>query len=201
MTSTSISETKAAPRRRRRKLLLRTVVCCSATVLLWVTAGLFLFVAPTMDAPKHADVLLVLAPAGDRMRHAERLMDHGYAGTLAISVPLGYAGNPDSALCNEKRTYRIVCFSPDPVTTQGEARALKRLSREYGWQTANVLTMQSHVARARVILERCYKGDLSMVGYWQDLPLLSLKNPRRSWAYRYAYETAAFVKVALNTGC
>lgn len=201
MTRTGISETKPAARRRHRKRFLLTGVGCLTALLLWATAGLFLYVAPAMDPPRHADVLFVLAPPNDRMSYAEQLMDQGYADTLAISAPLDQNGSLDSSLCNQKRAYRIVCFYPDPVTTQGEARALQSLSREYGWRSANVLTVQFHAARARVILERCYKGDLSMIAKWQDLPLLSISNPRSSWAYRYAYETAAFVKVGLNQDC
>lgn len=201
MTKTGISKTRQAGRRRPPKPFLVTAAWCLTALLLWAIAGLFLYVVPATDAPRHADVLFVLAPPNDRMRYAEQLMDQGYADTLAISAPLDENGSLDSSLCNEKRAYRIVCFYPDPVTTQGEARALQSLSREYGWRSANVLTVQFHAARARVILQRCYKGDLSMIAVWQDLPVLSVSNPRSSWAYRYAYETAAFVKVGVNQGC
>jgi hypothetical protein len=127
-------------------------------------------------------------------------MDEGYAATLAISDPQDKDGS--AALCQEKRAYKIVCFEPDPFTTQGEARALQSLSEEYGWKTADVLTAQFHVTRARVILQRCYKGDLGMIAYRQELPLLVLPDlGRSSWAYHYMYETAAFVKVALNQDC
>jgi uncharacterized SAM-binding protein YcdF (DUF218 family) len=200
MTSTCISETKAAPRRRCRRLLLRTVAWCATALLLWAVTGLALYVVPATDAPRHADVLFVLAPQGDRTRYAEQLMDQGYAGTLAISAPRDTAGS--SALCNEKRAYRIVCFDPDPVTTQGEARALQSLSEEHGWKSADVLTAQFHVTRARVLLQRCYTGDLGMIAYRQELPLLVLPYVgQSSWAYHYMYETAAFVKVALNPNC
>jgi uncharacterized SAM-binding protein YcdF (DUF218 family) len=169
-------------------------------VMLWAVTGLFLYVVPAVDAPRHADVLFVLAPQGDRTRYAEQLMDQGYAGTLAISAPRDTAGS--SALCNEKRAYKTVCFDPDPVTTQGEARALQSLSEEHGWKSADVLTAQFHVTRARVLLQRCYTGDLGMIAYRQELPLLVLPHVgQSSWAYHYVYETAAFVKVALNQDC
>lgn len=201
MTSTCLSETKPRTSRRGRKILLRSVVLCVTAVLLWASAGFFLFVAPATNEPRYADVLFVLGPPDERISYAEELMDHGYAGTLAISVTPDDDGNPDPPLCNTLRAYRVVCFVPDPYTTQGEARSLQSISNEYGWETANVLTVQSHVTRSRVIIERCYKGGLSMVAYWQNLPLLSFKHPSRSWVYRYAYETAAFVKVALDQEC
>lgn len=201
MTSTSSFELKNTARSTRPKRLHKFVAFLVVWALLWATAGFFLLVIPATDVPKQADVLFVLAPAGDRVKQAELLMDQDLADTLAISIPLGHEGNPNPAICNERRTYRVVCFSPDPVTTQGEARALRSLSLEYGWKTANVLTMQSHISRARVIIMRCYKEDLRMIAQWQELPVVSLSNPKRSWAYRFAYETAAFVKVATNQGC
>jgi uncharacterized SAM-binding protein YcdF (DUF218 family) len=126
------------------------------------------------------------------MRTAEKIMAGGYAETLVLSIPRG--GTPASDVCREKRPYPVICFTPDPVTTQGEARALQRLAKEHEWQTVNVLTAKFHVARSRIILERCYKGDLNVVTYEQDLSALS-------WAYSFAYETAAFMKVAANPSC
>lgn len=196
-----ISEAKAPAHGKSRKISLRVAASSAIVALLWVSVGLFLYVVPSTDGPRHADVLLVLAPPAERIAFAEHLMDRGYAGTLAISVPLQENGGRISATCKEKRAYRIVCFHPDPVTTQGEARALQRLSRMYGWKSANVITTQSHITRARIIIGRCYKGDLNMVAYWQSLPVLSFTNPRQSWAYRLAYETGAFVKVAMNQDC
>lgn len=200
MTGPCESKTNAAALSRHRRSLLRTAIWGSSPLLLWTAAGLFLSALPAMDAPKPADVLVVLAPPGDRIKYAEQLMDRGYAGSLAISVPLGN-DDPVSALCGARRTYRIVCFSPNPVTTQGEARSLRSLTAEYGWKSANVLTNRSHVPRARVILERCFSGELSMIAFKQDLPLVSFTEPKNSWIYHYAYESAAFVKVTLNQDC
>ncbi|MGM7777510.1 YdcF family protein [Arthrobacter sp. KNU-44] len=201
MTSTMIPEKRTAPRRKRRKHIISIIVLCVSPVLLWATAGLFLYVEPPADAPKHADVLFVLGPADDRVDYAEKLMDQGYAHTLVISVPQGVAGYPRLTLCDEQRPYRIICFKPDPGTTQGEARELRTLAQENGWKSANVLTAQYHVTRARVIVQRCFQGELNMVSYQKDLPLLSTKKSTPSWAYMYAYQTAAFVKVALNQEC
>lgn len=199
MITVRISGRKMEPKRGRH-LLLRLVAFCASALLLLAAAGIFLFVAPVGDPRRQADVLLVLAPPGDRLGYAEALMEQGYAETLAISVPFG-KNDPASALCDEQRAYSIVCFNPDPVTTQGEARALRGLANEHGWTTANVVTDRSHIQRATVILKRCYEGDLSVTAYRQELPLLSFTNPRDSWAFRYAYELVAFVKVGLNQEC
>jgi uncharacterized SAM-binding protein YcdF (DUF218 family) len=195
-----ISKKRSADSQSWRKSLSRTMAFCAAVVALWVTAGFFLYVAPHTDVPEHADVLFVLAPQGDRMEFAEQLMDQGVAGTLAVSAPQGT--DDSAALCKQNRAYRVVCFDPDPVTTQGEARALKRLSEEYGWKGAVVLTAQFHVSRARVLMQRCYHGDLGMIAFGREMPLVGFPHEgRSSWAYHFVYESAAFIKVAINQDC
>ena len=56
------------------------------------------------------------------------------------------------------------CFVPDPPTTKGEGRELRRLAAQYGWRTVIVVTFRPHISRARFILEQCFDGDLVMVG-------------------------------------
>ncbi|GAA5193123.1 hypothetical protein GCM10023346_16980 [Arthrobacter gyeryongensis] len=194
-------EIQANPPARKKRLFFRSFAVIAALAIFWAVAGIFLYVAPPSDEPKHADVLFVLGPPDQRIVYAEQLMQHGYAPTLAVSSPIGKDGRFTASICRAQRPYRIICFDPDPVTTQGEARALKKLSDQYGWKSANVLTAQFHVTRARVIVRRCYGGDLQMVADRTDLPLTSLTNPTYSWAYQYIYQTAAFVKVAIHPEC
>lgn len=186
--------------RRLSTLLFRAAVCFAAGLLLWLTACVCLFVAPRTDLPKRADVLFVLAPQGDRTQYAKQLMDQGIAETLALSVPQGR--DDHDSLCNQNNAYRIVCFDPDPVTTRGEARALQRLAEEHGWQSANVLTAQFHVSRARILLQRCYNGNIAIIAFPTPMPLLEFPNVAEpSWMYHFLYESAAFVKVALEQDC
>lgn len=151
---------------------------------------------PVVDQAEYSDAVVVLAPpvSTGRLDHAESLMAAGYGRTLAISFPEDGSGAARSDICRVNRPYRVICFSPDPVTTQGEARAIRRLSDEYGWQSINVVTDDFHVTRARIIIGRCYSHNLNMVAYKQDRSLMS-------WAYRFIYETAAFVKLAGKGGC
>lgn len=185
---------------RLRRLLRTTRAYCAAAMLAWIIAGVSVYAPGSEAAAKPADVLLVLAPPADRMGYAEQLMAQGYAHTLVVSVPLG-KNDPVSAVCREKRAYPILCFAPSPVTTQGEARALRSLAAKYGWTSATVITGPSHVPRAQVLLQRCFKGTLDVVANHHPLPLISLMDPRQSWAFQYTYETAAFVKVAVNQDC
>ncbi|MGM7777345.1 YdcF family protein [Arthrobacter sp. KNU-44] len=194
-------EARTALRRRKRRLLLKSFAAIGVLVMVWAIAGIFLYVAPPADEPQHADVLFVLGPPDQRIGYAEQLMQQGYSPTLAVSSPIGKDGKFEASICTAQRPYQIICFNPDPFTTQGEARALKNLSDHYGWKSANVLTVQFHMTRARVILSRCYGGELHMIAHHRSLPLVSLSSPTSSWAYQYLYQTAAFVKVAIHPDC
>jgi hypothetical protein len=201
MTLTHTPPTEASPPKGKRSLLLRSLAVLGGLVIAWVVAGIFLYVVPPADEPAHADVLFVLGPPDRRIAYAEELMQQGYAPTLAVSSEVGADGKFTAEICGAQRTFRIICFHADPFTTQGEARALEDLSVQYDWKSANVLTAQFHVTRARVIVGRCYRGDLHMVADRRGLPLVSMSNPTYSWAYQYAYQTAAFVKVAIHPEC
>ncbi|MGO4473834.1 ElyC/SanA/YdcF family protein [Arthrobacter sp. M-10] len=194
-------ETQAKPPTRKKRLFFRSFAVIAALAIFWAVAGIFLYVTPPSDQPTRSDVLFVLGPPDNRISYAEKLMRQGYAPTLAVSSPAGKDGRFEAAICGAHRSYRVICFNPDPFTTQGEARSLKELSARYGWKSANVLTAEFHVTRARVIVSRCFGGDLHMVADRMDLPLLSLTDPTYSWAYQYVYQTAAFVKVAIHPGC
>ncbi|MCX2747040.1 YdcF family protein [Arthrobacter sp. MI7-26] len=182
-------------------MLIKSFAAIGALAMVWAIAGIFLYVSPPADEPEHADVVFVLGPPDQRMSYAEQLMQQGYAPTLVVSSPVGKDGKYQADVCAAHRPYRIICFNPDPFTTQGEARALRDLSSQYGWKSANVLTAQFHVTRARVIVTRCYEGDLHMIAYRRGLPPVSLTNPTNTWAYQYVYQTAAFVKVAIHPDC
>lgn len=186
---------------RKRSRFLRPITIVVALLVTWVVAGFFLFVTPQSDRPVHADVLFVLGPPDQRLEYAEKLMREGYAPTLAVSVPRREDGEFDAEICKAERTYRIVCFYPQPFTTQGEARALRDLSSMYGWKKANVITPPFHLVRAKAILSRCYTGEMHMVADRRVLPPIALHHIKDSWAYHYVYQTAAFVKLALNPGC
>src|SRR5689334_14872552 len=116
------------------------MAAAAVLALVWAVAGYFLFVDPQADSPRNADVLFVLAPAERSLDYAQELMRQGYAPTLAVSVPLLNSGTNNPAICSARRPYRVICFDPDPVTTQGEARALAKLSHKNGWTSAAVLT-------------------------------------------------------------
>lgn len=154
-------------------------------------AGLPVYVFPPVDAPRHSDAILVLGPSDpSHVELAEHLIAEGYSDTLVVSV---WNGQPQP-VCTEPQTFTVYCFTPDPFTTQGEARELGRMAAANAWSSATVITYLPHITRARLIVGRCFTGQLTMVPDTTPLPL-------DYWAYAYVYQTAGFVKAALNPGC
>lgn len=179
---------------------LRTAAAAITLILGFFILSIHLYVNPSVENPSSSDVLFVLAPSSGRASFAEDLMEAGFAETLVVSTPASQEPGPPT-VCDEKRKYRVICFAPDPVTTRGEARELRALSQEHGWNSATVITAKFHVSRARVIFQRCFGGELSMVAIDTPMPFVSLPDARGSWLYHIAYESAAFVKTAIDPTC
>ena len=68
------------------------------------------------------------------------------------------------------------------------------MAAEHGWNSAIVVTFRPQISRARFILERCFTGELVMVP--SPTPL-----PRPRWIYEYLYQSAGYIRAALEPGC
>jgi uncharacterized SAM-binding protein YcdF (DUF218 family) len=171
----------------------------AALLVVWLVACAVLFVWPSAaSSPRRADVVVVLS--GDRNHRLDpalSLVRQGVAPLLVISSP-GYDPKWRKArqLCSPHRhstAFRVLCFEADPYSTRGEARAIGRLAREHHWRRVVVVTSTFHVTRARMLVKRCYRGALTMVGAdstWWRLP--------EEWAS----ETGKLlVQLTLRRGC
>lgn len=118
------------------------------------------------------------------------MLDEGLSDTLLISV----SDPGDVGLCTEPAPFTVYCARPEPFTTRGEARYLAAMAAEHGWSTVTVITFTPHITRTRILMERCFNGELRVVA--DHAPLSAAE-----WAYAYAYQTGAFLKVALKPGC
>jgi len=123
-----------------------------------------LFVVHHDDRPVRADAVVVLAGAKSRLPVGLRLMRQGYAPVLAVSLNETPSRAQRRACAAAHARYRVVCFHAHPFSTRGEARAIARLARERHWRTVDVVTSQFHVFRARLVIRRCFRGELRMVG-------------------------------------
>jgi uncharacterized SAM-binding protein YcdF (DUF218 family) len=163
------------------------------TLFLGVTARLFVW--PSTNHVDRADAVVVLdGGSGERLEEARALMARRVAPALAISTGRELDMDEAGDLCTEPQPFEVVCFTPRPDTTRGEARALARLARENGWNEVVLVTSTYHATRARMLLERCFDGRVKVV---------AASPPRRPlhWAAAVVHEWAAMVETMLRRGC
>lgn len=181
---------------RRRRCTRRWVVSVCLVLIAAVIGGLPVYVHPQVDRPRHADAILILGGAQyDRYPFGLALGSKGWAPTVVVSNPNG----PDDSWLTDfcvtpQPGLDLRCFVPDPDTTKGEGRELRRLAAQYGWRTVIVVTFLPHISRARFILEQCFDGDLVMVASPSRI------SPQR-WALEYVYQTAGYLRAVLQPGC
>ena len=133
--------------------------------------------------PARADAIVVLGGDGDRLDLGLQLANDGRAPYLVLSLGLPWV---PPGLCHGRAgRAEVICFQPDPDTTQGEARETSRLARQYGWKSIVLVTAQDQVWRAHLRFERCYSGRI----YGVASPL-----PWYRWPYAIAYQWAGTFK-------
>ena len=112
------------------------------------------------DEPFHADAVVVLQGSDTRLPVGHRLVQEGYAPLLVVSR--GSKTELEARLCGDNPDVRVLCFQA--TSTREEARFIGHLAEERNWQRLDVVTSHFHVFRARLILRRCYHGELRMIG-------------------------------------
>ncbi|QQS03043.1 MAG: hypothetical protein IPK37_09595 [Austwickia sp.] len=141
----------------------RALLGAAAAVGVALAAPLPLVLGDRPDAPGTSDAVLVLGPPfPERVRVAEELMAAGRAKALVISVDSTWSARKLPA-CTQRRAYPVTCFEPEPGTTRGEGQELRRLAEANGWHSVQAITFRWHVNRARVILGRCFAGDVRVL--------------------------------------
>ena len=146
-----------------------------------------LFVWPPADTPKGADaVVIFVGGRGERLAAAERLMAAGLAPNLVVpngTAPEWPAGN---RACSEDLPYDVHCPRPEPDTTRGEARTIAALAEENGWSRVIVVTSSYQLSRARLLLGRCFDGEVLGVRAQPELSALA-------WARRIGHEWLGWI--------
>ncbi len=138
----------------------RLLLVLGAIFAAWLVLAIVLFVVHHDDEPIHADAVVVLQGSNTRLPVGYRLVADGYAPLLIVSR--GSRLKLERRLCSGRTPVRALCFQS--TSTRGEARFIGALARERNLRRLDVVTSQFHVFRARMILERCYDGELRMVG-------------------------------------
>jgi len=80
----------------------------------------------------------------------------------------------------------LLCFRADPLSTQGEGRAIARLAAVHHWRRVIVVMPTTQATRARLRIGRCYSGQVLEVavtppGFW-------------AWVRGVVYEWPSLVK-------
>jgi len=171
-------------RRRWLNIVVALVIVAAAIV------EVRLYVVPASDGAGPADAVVVLGGQEykARLQTADVMLKNFPGSVVVVSIPGGIACPPQPAGASA-----ILCFSPDPSTTQGEARMASKLAAKYGWKSIEVVTTADQVWRARLRFSRCWSGDLTMVR--SDSSIYSRMRA-------VPYETAATIKAeTLERGC
>ncbi|GAA1680825.1 hypothetical protein GCM10010977_21260 [Citricoccus zhacaiensis] len=146
---------------------------------------------PRVNPAPQVDALLVLATQDGAHDEARRLAEEGVTDRLLVSTP----ENAPVSLCQESPGGATVeCFVPDPFTTQGEAIVGTELARQYGVGNLGVLTFDHHIERSRMLVDRCWDGELHM---YEFEPV----RDRRGYVYDFVYAMAAYAKTFMTPGC
>lgn len=171
----------SAPSRRRRRIR-RALAALAAVIVVFCLITARLFVWPTSGMSVHVSAVVMLAGPGDRLPVALGLARQHRAPVLVVSRGnQGYGGPCPPPVPG----VTLICFEPDPATTQGEAKALGRMARQFHWRSVVLVTTRTQDTRARIITERCFGGSTYVV----TAPL-----PLSEWPYEIAYGWGALFK-------
>jgi uncharacterized SAM-binding protein YcdF (DUF218 family) len=171
--------------RPRWALLLFLVLAC----LLALCARLYVWPAEDSAALVRADAIVVLNGPDPRWAVAQQLARRRAAPVMLLSVPSVRWACP----AWHYPGVRIVCFQPNPVDTRGEARFAANQAKAFGWRSLIVVSSRPQDTRARIRVERCFDGRVSVV---------TASPSALQWPYQVAYEFGATLKAELwQRGC
>lgn len=186
----------ATPFRRR---LAQVTVAVLAVVGLWLLLASQLFYNVHTPTPQKAEAVVMLGGASkERLLEAMLLRAELDAPFLVLSN----TGTPGNASADDycdthsnKAIYPdVICFTPDPMNTRGEADAIGLLATEHGWKSLAVVTSKYHIARSERLMNQCTPSKIQMVATDPDLSL-------KQWLRRFVIETGGLLTVFFNPEC
>jgi uncharacterized SAM-binding protein YcdF (DUF218 family) len=177
---------------RRRRWRRNVFVTLGVLITSCLVLTAILFVWPATNAPRRSDAIVVLNGSGPRLQKGFALARAGYAPYLVISI----LSRADGGQCPTASPagVSIICFAPNPSTTQGEARAVAVMARTHDWHQLIVIPAVPQTTRARLRFDRCYHGTL----------LFDPASPGGfgAWIHNVVYEWGALTKaLILQRGC
>lgn len=100
-----------------------------------------------------------------------------------------------TAYCEAHKARGVSCFTPAGIATIGEAFTVCDIASQETWETLTVVTSRAHAFRAHYIFDQCVGEDVEVNLVHSDPALNGFQ-----WAWRLAYENAAFIKALWQTG-
>jgi uncharacterized SAM-binding protein YcdF (DUF218 family) len=184
------------PATRGKRALLISGISLLVLFVAWFTFAWLVIGNPKVDHPKHADAIIILgSPENNaRIEAAQRLLDQHVSNQLVISLNSPLQRHAAHLCTHPPAGITVTCFQPNPSSTRGEAEEMRRLAQQHGWRSIVVVTSTFHVSRARMIFKRCISGTVYMVAARKGIGLAT-------WSYQYLYQTGAFIKAVLQSGC
>jgi len=161
-----------------------------AIVGLWLATCAVAFAHPPTDAVAPTDAIYFLASPGGEAGQTDATV-RDWPGVRVLSRPKSLEHLPRFRECDVPGT---VCLTPVPETTQGEAEAFAAEAERRGWTSVTVVTHTSHIARARMLLARCFPGTIRMVA-------IPTEHSVGDWLNGFVHETAGWAKAAITPGC
>lgn len=183
--------------RRLRRLLAALAAVTVGLITTWAVWAWAVIQTPRVDATAPVDAVLVLGGLDGiaRTARAFELVSAGLTNTVVLSMPVGTRDALARNTCHRPPAgVDVICFTPDPSTTRGEAREIRRLAAERDWTRIAVVTSAYHVSRSRLIVSRCFKGTILMLASREHVSA-------PTWAYHWIYQTAGYAKAEVLRGC
>jgi hypothetical protein len=149
--------------KRRSRVTTVAAAVVVVLVLAFVALTLLLFVSPDVNAPQRSNAIVVLGGNGaGPFDEGVALARRHFAPTLVLSLVPGSACH--GSTLPEVPSVHLLCFRANPLTTQGEGRAIARLAAVHHWDRVIVVMPTTQATRARLRIGRCYAGQVLEVG-------------------------------------
>jgi hypothetical protein len=159
------------PHRPGRRLLLACVGMVVLLTVVLVVATLRLFVYPSTDQPRHVDGIVSFDGSNEGIRAAAAvgLAEKGYARVLLFSQ----GGNGADTSCPKVPRVSVECFVDVTDNTRGEAEWAGRYAERHHWHSVLIVPGRAQATRARLLMERCFAGQIVVVPASEPRPPVS----------------------------
>lgn len=183
----------------RKKTVLSTVGIMLALFVAWMLMAYQLFYNVSSQEPKKADAVVMLGGASkERLLDAMMLraeLDAPYLVLSHTDTPGNSSADDYCDTHSNRGVYPdVICFTPHPMDTRGEATALGELASEHHWENMTVVTSKYHIQRAGTLMRQCLNADVTMMSTTPQLSPFQ-------WLRRFVVETGGLVDVNLKPQC